>query len=98
MGRLPNHGRIRQKQNVNLMVTLLGTDHSKVSDEAAHTRGSHARFDFLEKLYNDHVKGGTYVDGDNVHVEYHRHYILKCYLLFLIDTPMFMDKNAHMSM
>lgn len=34
------------------------------------------------------------VEGDDTQVEHHRTCALRCYLLFLVDTSMFMGKNA----
>ena len=33
-------------------------------------------------------------EGDDMHVVYHRHCALRCYLLFLVGTSMFVDKSA----
>lgn len=49
---------------------------------------------FLKKLYIDHVKGEKDAKGDDEQVEYNRHYTLRCYLLLLVGTSMFVDKNA----
>ncbi|XP_058734274.1 protein MAIN-LIKE 1-like [Vicia villosa] len=57
--RLLDHERIKREKGVNLMVTLLGVDPSKESEEANCTRGAHAQFRFLEKLYKEHVKWGS---------------------------------------
>lgn len=48
----------------------------------------------MEKFYKNHLQGGLDVEGDDKLVEYHRHYALRCYLLFLVDTSMFMDKSS----
>lgn len=72
-GRLLDHGRIGREEGVDLMVTLLWVDLSKMVEEATHTRGAHALFTFLENLYNEHVKRALDVIGDDVQVEHHQH-------------------------
>lgn len=85
---------IGREDIVDIMVIHLGVDSAKVVREASDTRGAHARFSFLEKLYKDHLEGVLNVEGDDVHVEYHRQCALRCYLLFLVNTSIFVDKTT----
>lgn len=48
------------------MVTLLGANPCKAEEEATRTRGSHARYNFLEKLYNEHVNRALDIVSDDV--------------------------------
>lgn len=72
-GKLLDHGRIGRQEGVDLMVTLLGADPGKMLEEETHNRGAHARFTFLETLYNDHVKGATDAVSDDDVLGWHVH-------------------------
>lgn len=58
------------------------------------SRDAHARFKFLGDVYKDHVQMVVDADGDDMQLEYHLHCGFRCYLLFLVDTSMFLDKSA----
>lgn len=49
---------------------------------------------FLEKLYKDHLHKLMDAEGDDMQVEYHWAYTLRCPLLFLVGTSTFVDKSA----
>lgn len=93
-GKLLGHGRIDREEGINLMVTHLGIDPIEASHEAHDTRGVRVRFCFLENLYKDHMQKVVDTKGDDMQVGYHRTCALRCYLLFLVATSIFVYKNA----
>lgn len=54
-GRLLDHRRTEREEVIDMMVTLLDVDPSKVVKEATDTRGAYVMFSFLEKLYRYHL-------------------------------------------
>ena len=84
-----------REEAIEMMITHLGADPTKALKEVADTRDVHARFNFfLENLNKDHLQWAKDAEGDDLQVEYHQTCALRCYLLFLIDTSMFVDKSA----
>lgn len=69
-------------------------DPAKDAHEAYVTRGSYARFSVLENIYKKHLQWALDDVGDDMQVEYRRHCVLRCYLLFLVDMLMFVNKIA----
>lgn len=47
----------------------------------------------MKKLYKKHMQWVLDVVGDDMQVEYHRHCTLRCYLMFVGGTSMFMEKS-----
>lgn len=77
-----------------MMVIHLGVNPIELSGEGHDTRGSHARLSFLEKLYKDHLQKVVDAEGNDMQVEYHQTCALRCYLLFLVDMSIFVDKSV----
>lgn len=63
--------------------------------EIKDTIGCHARFGFLENLYAHHLVVAMLIDGDDEQVMYHKTWKLRSYLMYLVDTSIFVDKNAY---
>ncbi|CAI8618364.1 unnamed protein product [Vicia faba] len=57
-------------------------------------KSAHARASFLEKLYKDHLERVMDDEDDDMQIEYHWTCALRCYLFFLVDNSIFMDKSA----
>lgn len=55
--RLIDHLRIKQEEDVDMMMRHLGVYPTKVAHEAHDTKGANAIFDFLEKIYKSHLQG-----------------------------------------
>ncbi|CAL5198860.1 unnamed protein product [Lathyrus oleraceus] len=81
-----------REEGVDMIMCHLRVDPTKVAQEAHDTRGAHARFSFLEKIYKGHLRGALDVDVNGMQVEYHC--ALRCYLLFLVGTSMFVEKST----
>ena len=62
--------------------------------ELGKTNGAHAKFVYLKKVYEDAILSAQHVDGDDEQVVIHIPYALRAYLLYLVDTTIFMDKSA----
>lgn len=77
-----------------MMVTHLGAKPGKVAKEPIDIIGSHDRFSFLEKIYKEHLQWIMGAEGDDMQVEHHQTYALRCYILFFVGTSIFVDKSA----
>lgn len=58
------------------------------------TRKAQARFRFLEKVYTNELLRAKHTTGDDEHVIQHITYAMRAYLLYLIDTIIFVDKSV----
>lgn len=58
------------------------------------TRGAHVRFEFLKKVYTYEILRADEARGDDEQVRLHRAYAMRAYMLYLIDTVMFVDKSV----
>lgn len=77
-----------------MMVTHSGVNRTEAANEATDTRGVHARFIIWDELYKDHLQWAKEAEDDGMQADYHRTCALRCYLLFLVDTYIFVDKSA----
>lgn len=93
-GRLLNHSKITRVDALDMMVTCLGADLSEAQIEIDTTIGAHARFPYLEKLYKYHLDMVMEAKGDDEQVLHHRQCGLRSYLMYLVDTTIFMYKSA----
>ncbi|KAI5420544.1 hypothetical protein KIW84_044371 [Lathyrus oleraceus] len=93
--RLLDHPRITIPDALNMMVTYLGADPSDVHKEMDGIIRFHARFAFLEKLYIYHLLAEVEVDGDDTKALHHRACPLRSYLIYLVDTSIFVDKSVY---
>lgn len=50
-GKLLDHGRISKDEILEMMVDYLGVDTTDAMAEMDRTRGAHARFEFLKRVY-----------------------------------------------
>lgn len=76
-------------------MTYLGVDIEDSLKELEDTRGCHARFIFLKNLHIHHLDATMESDGDDARVMHHRAYALRSYLMYLVDTSIFVDKGAY---
>lgn len=58
------------------------------------TKGCHARFEFLKKVYTNEILRAQEARGDDEHVGLHRAYAMRAYLIYLVGTAIFVDKSA----
>lgn len=75
------------------MGTYLGDGLGDTRKEIDYTKGYNARLSFLETLYRDHLVAPVEADSDDAWVVYHRECALKAYLMFLVGTPIFVEKS-----
>lgn len=78
-----------------MMVAYLRVDPEDVLKALEDTRGCHARFAFLKKLYVHHLATTAEDDGDDAQVMHHRACALISYLMYLVVTSIFGDNNAY---
>lgn len=78
-----------------MIMTYLGTNPKDSLEELKDTIGCHARFAFLKNLYIHHLVAVVGADGDDAHVMHHRACPLRSYLMYLVDTSIFIDKKAY---
>lgn len=79
---------------LDMMVTYLGADPNKFQQKINDTKGCHARFLFLVKLYKEHLAAVKDVAGDDARVACHKAYALMSYFMVLVGTCIFMDKSV----
>ncbi|XP_050895819.1 uncharacterized protein LOC127102495 [Lathyrus oleraceus] len=63
-GKILDHGRIRKEEALELMVDYLGVDLEAAMMELEKTRGDHARFEFLKKVYTYELLREEQARGD----------------------------------
>lgn len=93
-GRLLDHGRNIIDEIMEMMVNYLGIDPGDALQEIKTTRGCHARFRFLERLYIKQLHVAEKDVGDDEQVMQHRAYTLRAYMLYLVGTFIFVDKSV----
>lgn len=69
--KLLGHRRLGREEFSKMMVTHLGVDPTKTTNEVADTKYAHARFKFLEQLYKYQLQWAEDVDSDDMQVEDH---------------------------
>lgn len=58
------------------------------------TLEAHARFQYLDEVYKQHVLNAEQTTGDVEQVTYHGVYTIRAYMLYLVGTTIFVDKSA----
>lgn len=74
--------RFRGGEALKMMVEYLGADPGEAINELDKTKGAHARFVYLEKVYEDALLSEQRVDGDDKQVVLRRSHALRVYLLY----------------
>ncbi|CAL5201241.1 unnamed protein product [Lathyrus oleraceus] len=95
MGRLLDHGRIMKYEAHQMMVDYLGVDAYEENDELDMTRDAHARFEYLNKVYETEILRVEKTVYDDEQVALHRAHALRACLLYLVGTSNFVDKSAN---
>ncbi|CAL5208185.1 unnamed protein product [Lathyrus oleraceus] len=85
MGRFLDHWRMTKGEALEMMLEYRGADPGEVMDELDKTRGTHARFVYLEKVYEDVLLSAQQADDDEK-VALHKSHVLRAYLLYLVGT------------
>ena len=93
-GGLLDHGRISRDEELDMMADYLGVDLEDAMRKFEKTKGCHARFEFLKKIYRDKILRVKEARGYNEQVGLYRVYAMRAYLLYLFGTTIFMDKSA----
>lgn len=70
--RLLNHSRIFRVDSLDIVVTYLGNDSGEAQIENDATRGAHAIFSYLGKLYKYHLDATVEAEDDDEQFLYHR--------------------------
>src|SRR4051812_19204401 len=63
-------------------------------EEVDKTRDTHIGFSFLMRRYDEALVAARQDDGDLDEVEIHRQRVLRCYILYLIGTQLFVDTSS----
>lgn len=88
-GRLLGHSKITINDALEIIVDYLGADLGDSLKKIYDTRGYHAIFGVLERLYAHLLIALEEVDGDDEHVMEHKPYALRAYMLYMVDTSIF---------
>lgn len=78
-----------------MMVNYLVADPRDAQQVMNDTRGCHAKFLFMERMFRYHLDATIEVDSYNALVAHHRVCALRPYLLYLVGMSKFMDKRAY---
>lgn len=76
------------------MVIYLGADSTDALMQCESTRGAHSNFCYLETLFQNNLELAESADNNDLQVIYHWECALRCFLLFLVDTSIFVEKSA----
>lgn len=93
-GRLLDHFRIKRDETHEMIVIYLGADPMDAMMQCESIRGAHAKFSYLEMLYQNNLELAGNADSDDLQVTCHRECVLRCFLIFLIGTSIFVDKSV----
>lgn len=94
-GRLFDHSMITGVDALEMMVEYLRYVSYDALKEIEDTYWCLARFGFLERMYALRMTVVEQTDGDDEKAMQHRAYALRTYLLYLVDTSIFVDKSAY---
>ncbi|XP_058746112.1 protein MAIN-LIKE 2-like [Vicia villosa] len=94
--RLLDHSQIQRVEAIEWMVDYLGMDPYMADYECRATNGAHIQFSSRKELYENHLVAASefQAEGDGVFVEYHRACVLRCWLIFLVGTSLFVDQST----
>lgn len=93
-GRLLDHGRITKDEELEMMVDHLRDNSEEAKDELDRTRGAHAMFEYLMKIYETEILRAEQPASDYEQVGLHIAHAIRAYLLYLVGTSIFMDKSS----
>ncbi|CAL5209991.1 unnamed protein product [Lathyrus oleraceus] len=93
-GELLDHTGSSKDETLEMMVDYRGVDPAYARTEMDRTRGTHARFEFLKKVYTYELQRVEHARGDDEQVRLHKAYVIRAYLLYLVGIVIFMDKMS----
>ncbi|CAL5210277.1 unnamed protein product [Lathyrus oleraceus] len=94
-GRLFNHSMITGVDALEMMVEYLRYVPNNALKDIEDTCWCLPRFGFLERMYALRMTVVEQADGDGEKAMQHRAYALRTYLLYLVDTSIFVEKSAY---
>lgn len=77
-----------------MMVDYLGADPEEANEDLDRTRRAHARFEYLKKVYTHDLQRAHQATDNDKQVGLHGAYSMRAYLLYLVGTVIFVDKNV----
>lgn len=92
-GKLPDHSKIKRDESQKMIIIYLRSDPMDALMQCDNTKGAYANFSYLKELYEQNLELVDDVDSDELQVTYHREFVLRCFLQFLVSTFMFVDKS-----
>ncbi|XP_058762356.1 protein MAIN-LIKE 1-like [Vicia villosa] len=93
-GILLSHGRLTKEKAMEILIVELGYDLDDALDKVERSREAHVRFRTLERLYDIELLAAHQAAGVEVEADIHRERALRCYLLYLIGTHLFVDTSS----
>ncbi|CAL5211018.1 unnamed protein product [Lathyrus oleraceus] len=93
-GKLLDHPMIKRDKTHEMMVIYLGVGQMDALMQCESTRGAHAKFSYLETVCQNNLELVENVDDNDLQVTYHRECALRCFLIFLVGTSLFVDKSG----
>ncbi|XP_058727161.1 protein MAIN-LIKE 1-like [Vicia villosa] len=92
-GILLSHGRLTNEA-MEMLIEKLEADPADALEEMERTRGAHVRFHTLQQIYDEELLATHQAAGDEAEADIHREWVLRCYLLYLIGTQLFVDTSS----
>lgn len=93
-GKLIDHGSIIRDEALEMIIDYLRFDPDDSIRKFEKSRGAHTRFEFLKKVYTNEILRDEEARGENGKVGLHIAYDMRAYLLYLVDTAIFMENNS----
>jgi hypothetical protein len=89
-----HHSIIGKVENIQLMVTYLGSIPAASDHQLTVAMSAHARFTYLRSLLLSHLQHATQfqMEGDIASMFMYRDWAVRTYLLFVVGTTIFSNK------
>ncbi|XP_058732661.1 protein MAIN-LIKE 1-like [Vicia villosa] len=93
-GTILSHGRLTKKEVMGMLIEEMGVDPAVTLEEVERIRGAHVRFHTLQRIYDAELFATHQAAGDKAEANIHRERVLRCYLLCLTGTHLFVDTSS----
>ncbi|XP_058742319.1 uncharacterized protein LOC131614782 [Vicia villosa] len=93
-GTLLSHGRLTKEEAKVMLIEELGVDLDDALEEVEITRGADVRFHTLQRIYDVEILAALEAVSDEAEANIHKEWVLRCYLLYLIGTQLFVDMSS----
>ncbi|KAI5415224.1 hypothetical protein KIW84_040606, partial [Lathyrus oleraceus] len=88
------HGRITKDEVLEMMIDHIGDGLREANHKLDKAKGAHARFNYIKKIYTVELHRAHQALSDDEQVKFHKAHAMRAYILYLVDTSIFMDKSV----